>query len=116
MQQSTSSAGAPKQSLRPERDDENHRQKQDDVGQLRKQRGAERVNEPDDEAADEGSEQASDASQDDDNQRQRQHVAIKSGISGQDRSAQHAPGAGDARAQTKHDRKQIRNGDSDWAR
>src|SRR5260370_35385009 len=96
QRRSTSCAEAPKQALRPERNDEDHWQEQDDVGKLREQCGAECIDETDNEAADEGTEQASDASQYDDDQCQREHIGIQSGISGQKGSAQHPAGPGTA--------------------
>src|SRR6202035_2083732 len=105
--QSISCADASKQALRAKCDDEDHWQEQNDVGQLRKQRRAECIDESDDEAADKRAQQAANAAEDDDDQRQRQHVGVETGIGGKNGATQYATGAGDPGAETKYDRKQV---------
>ena len=54
----------------------------------------------------EGAEQAAEPAEDDDHQRQRQHVGIHARIDRQDGRGQHAADAGQRRAQAEHDGKQ----------
>ncbi len=93
-----------------------HRQEQHEVGKFGKQRLPVVIEKADDEAADERAEQAAGAAENDDDQRQRQHVEVEAGIDRQDRRADEAGKSGERRAEAIHDGEQPRDADADHAR
>src|SRR3974377_1053877 len=99
---SVSCRTSPKQSLRSESDDNNHREEQDDVSEIREQRGSEGVNEPDQKTANKSANQAPYAAQDDHNEREWKHVCVKAGIGGENRSAKHPAHSCNTGSETKN--------------
>src|SRR5213079_3295060 len=80
---------------------------------LRQQRLTEIVDEPYHDAADERAEQAAGAAEDDHDKRERQHVLIDPWINREDGPADQAGETGKAGAESKYDREQLRDPDSD---
>src|SRR5438445_11161799 len=104
------SCGKPsEQPLRTVSNHDDHRQKQNDIGEIGKKRRAECVDEANDEAADKSTDEAAGAAEDHDNEGERQHVGIESGIGRQDRSAENAAGSRKSGAEAKYGGEQRRN-------
>src|SRR5262245_23597543 len=95
--------------LRPQQQDEQHWKEENEIRKLRQQRLTEIVDEAHDDAADKGAKQAAGAAENDDDQRERQHVLIKARIDRQDRSADDAGKSCKTRAEGKDDREQLRH-------
>src|SRR2546425_8202789 len=77
-----------KEPSRTEGDHDDHRQEQDDIRQIGEQGGPEGIDGGGDEAADKRSEQAADATENDDDERERQHVRVEAGVGRHDRAAE----------------------------
>src|ERR1700756_3662381 len=103
---STSRTLPSEQSARAIGDDRDHRQKQNDVGEIGEQNRAEGMDERNYEAADEGSEQAAATAEDNHDQRERQHVRVEPWISRHDRPGDDTTGSGERSAETEHEREQ----------
>src|SRR5215831_4576210 len=88
---------ASEQTLWPQHKDQDHRQKQNEISKLRKKRLAEIVDESDDDAADEGTKQAPGTAQDDDDERERQHVLVDARVDRKNWSADQASEPGKPR-------------------
>src|SRR3974377_2180893 len=99
---SVSCRASPKQSLRSESDDNNHREEQDDVSEIWEQSGSEGVNEPDKQTPNKSPNQAPYAAQHDHNEREWKHVFVKAGIGGENRSAKHPAHSCDTGPETKN--------------
>src|SRR4249919_4063992 len=80
----------PEQTGRLDREDQRHRRIQGEVGNLREQRLAEVVGQPNDQRADRGAAQAAHAADDHHGKRDRQHLEIEAGIDAEEGAADDA--------------------------
>src|SRR5262249_9818960 len=105
-----------KQTLGPQQQDQQHRKKQDEIGEFGQQRLTEIIDEPDDDAADKRPEETACSAQNDYDERERQHILIETGINREDRGSDDARERGQSGAKRKHDGEQLRYADADHAR
>src|SRR5208283_3066879 len=85
------------------RQDENHRGVEREVGHLREQRPAEIVGEADEQRADRGAAEAAHAADDHDREGQRQHFEIKAGVNSEKGAAGHAAERGEEGAERENE-------------
>src|ERR1700694_3831906 len=104
------------QSLRPQHQDDQHRQEQDDISKIGKHGLAEIVEKPDDETADQRAEQTAGAAENDDNERERQHVEIEARIDRKIGRTHDAGEGGKRGAKTENQSEKLRDSDADNAR
>src|SRR5665647_3451012 len=79
-----------KQAGRFDRQDQNHRRIEREIGDFREQRLAEIIGEADRQRADRGAAQAAHAADNDHRESERQHLEIEAGINAEKRAADHA--------------------------
>src|SRR5262245_9961229 len=92
------------QTLRTQQQDEQHREKEYEVGKLWQEGLTKIVDETHYDAADERAEQAARAAEDDHDQGEGQHVLVEPGITRKDRPADNAGESRKTSAEREHDR------------
>ena len=107
---------AAEQAGRLDRQDENHRSIEREVGDFRKQRLAEIVGEADQERADRGAAKRAHAADDDDRKGQRQHFEIEAGVDAEEGAAGHAAERGEEGAEREDEHRDAVGVDADAAR
>src|SRR5262252_10697633 len=98
------------------RENQRHRRVEGEIGNLREQRLAEIVGEPDDQRADGCAAQASHSADDHDSERDRQHLEVQAGIDAEKGAADHTTQRRQERAQRENQHGNARGVDADAAR
>src|SRR5579883_1897845 len=104
------------ETLRLQHQNDEHREEQNDIGELGKLDLAEIIEEPDDEAAEQRAEETAAAAQNDDDESERQHVRVEAGICREDRPAHDTREPREPRTQAEDKREEPRHADAGHAR